>query len=502
MNHFNNRNVLLSNRSNLQKVIGIDISMGNYAAHDRDQANQEAIRKYWEGKGQPLSAGHGSLGARHESQGALGKEKLASKLALPDDPFAAAQGIGQGAKASFGDDAASVNILTQKYGHGKTHNKKRIAGVVQRTNVLNNPSEIDPTRPKTFKEKHGNLEKHKQATTAQAIQRLEAKLAGTVRAEKDLEFHERQLVRDSLLKDFQGAVDHKRTAHKNNNQLKKQVEQTMESLQAEIAANIEHEKKLNHDFLKDDTLRCAFPRIHAPTDETLNKEKKSRHQVLANQYDSMIKDREDRKHAELAQDKDLVLREAERVDRAAHERDQHEVENKRRVNEECVREWELRLKAKEFLRKIKKNTVKQLNMIMQDGNNSNVKFEKAKHTQFGRKGMGHYNQICLMAKTAQSFRSGQEEQDKAQEKEVPVHVRLFGKKASPKEGYKSDNRDWQKGLRGKANNEINEYETGNYLSDAAYAKKKQLELLQMQMGKEMAKGEHTQVDGDDYQITS
>ena len=118
-------------------------------------------------------------------------------------------------------------------------------------------------------------------------------------------------------------------------------------------------------------------------------------------------------------------------------------------------------------------------MIMQDGNNSNVKFEKAKHTQFGRKGMGHYNQICLMAKTAQSFRSGQEEQDKAQEKEVPVHVRLFGKKASPKEGYKSDNRDWQKGLRGKANNEINEYETGNYLSDAAYAKKKQLELLKM-----------------------
>jgi len=60
----------------------------------------------------------------------------------------------------------------------------------------------------------------------------------------------------------------------------------------------------------------------------------------------------------------------------------------------------------------------------------------------------------------------------------------------------------KKGLRGKANNEINEYETGNYLNDAAYAKKKQLELLQMQMGKEMAKGEHMQVDGDDYQIKS
>lgn len=206
----------------------------------------------------------------------------------------------------------------------------------------------------------------------------------------------------------------------------------------------------------------------------------------------------------MAQDKDLVLREAVRADKAAHERDLQEAETKRRVNEECVREWELRLKAKEFLRKIRKNTVKQLNIIMQDGtmlknNNSNVNFEKAnKHPQFGRKGMGHYNQLCLMAKTAQSRH---DEQEKAQEKEVPVHVRLFGKKASPKGGYKSNNRDWQKGLRQQTNNQTNEYEAAPYLSDAAYARKKQLELLQMQMGKDTAKGEQPQADGDDYQIT-
>ena len=173
-----------------------------------------------------------------------------------------------------------------------------------------------------------------------------------------------------------------------------------------------------------------------------------------------------------------------------------------------MREWELRLKAKEFLRKIRKNTVKQLNIIMQDGtmlknNNSNVNFEKAnKHPQFGRKGMGHYNQLCLMAKTAQSRRG---EQDKTQEKEVPVHVRLFGKLAqkntSPKAGYKSNNRDWQKGLRQQQNNQTNEYEAAPYLSDAAYARKKQLELLQMQLGKDAAKGEPTQADGDDYAMT-
>ena len=42
------------------------------------------------------------------------------------------------------------------------------------------------------------------------------------------------------------------------------------------------------------------------------------------------------------------------------------------------------------------------------------------------------------------------------QKEVPVHIRLFGKKPSPRKNkddkkednvYKSNNRDWQKGLR-------------------------------------------------------
>ena len=46
--------MLLSNHKNIQKVIGIDISMGNYASTQNDlrNTNEEVIRKYFEGKGQ------------------------------------------------------------------------------------------------------------------------------------------------------------------------------------------------------------------------------------------------------------------------------------------------------------------------------------------------------------------------------------------------------------------------------------------------------------------
>lgn len=40
--------------NNIQKVIGVDISMGNYASTQNDlrQTNEDVIRKYFEGKGQ------------------------------------------------------------------------------------------------------------------------------------------------------------------------------------------------------------------------------------------------------------------------------------------------------------------------------------------------------------------------------------------------------------------------------------------------------------------
>ena len=50
-----------------------------------------------------------------------------------------------------------------------------------------------------------------------------------------------------------------------------------------------------------------------------------------------------------------------------NERDMKEKQNLQNVNKACVKEWEMRLKAKDFLRKVKRNTVKQLNMIVQDG---------------------------------------------------------------------------------------------------------------------------------------
>ena len=81
----------------------------------------------------------------------------------------------------------------------------------------------------------------------------------------------------------------------------------------------------------------------------------------------MVKDKIDVKTRELAQDKEHVVKEVERVERAAQERDQRERDNIRKVNDACVREWEMRLKAKDFLRKVRRNTVRQLNLIVQDG---------------------------------------------------------------------------------------------------------------------------------------
>ena len=78
----------------------------------------------------------------------------------------------------------------------------------------------------------------------------------------------------------------------------------------------------------------------------------------------MIQEQEEFKKKELAEDKELVTKEAEKAEKAMQERDRREKENKQRVNEICVKEWEMRLKAKEFLRKVRKNTVKQLNKIV------------------------------------------------------------------------------------------------------------------------------------------
>ena len=46
------------------------------------------------------------------------------------------------------------------------------------------------------------------------------------------------------------------------------------------------------------------------------------------------------------------------MDKQFEERDKAERANQKKVNEVCVKEWELRIKAKEFLRKIKSNTNK------------------------------------------------------------------------------------------------------------------------------------------------
>lgn len=96
----------------------------------------------------------------------------------------------------------------------------------------------------------------------------------------------------------------------------------------------------------------------------LLQERKVKQKVLCDQYDSMVKDKVDVRTRELALDKEHVTKEVARVERAAQERDQRERDNLKKVNDSCVKEWEMRLKAKDFLRKVRRNTVRQLNMIV------------------------------------------------------------------------------------------------------------------------------------------
>ena len=56
--------------------------------------------------------------------------------------------------------------------------------------------------------------------------------------------------------------------------------------------------------------------------------------------------------------------EALRAEQAAAQRDRTEEENRIKVNQECVKEWEMRLRAKKFLKKVRDNTVRQLNVIV------------------------------------------------------------------------------------------------------------------------------------------
>jgi len=98
----------------------------------------------------------------------------------------------------------------------------------------------------------------------------------------------------------------------------------------------------------------------------------------------MIKEKIDLDKKELADDKDRENKEAKRADLAAFERDKREYENKAKINEACVHEWEMRLRAKKFLKRVRENTKKNLNLIVQDGTmNKNEKRTKIRDISSG-----------------------------------------------------------------------------------------------------------------------
>tara|TARA_B110000285_G_scaffold231618_1_gene300751 strand:- start:849 stop:1040 length:192 start_codon:yes stop_codon:yes gene_type:complete len=52
--------------------------------------------------------------------------------------------------------------------------------------------------------------------------------------------------------------------------------------------NLKYEKELNDQFDKDDTLACAFPRIHVPTSTSLKKVKKAQQAAFRSEYDKQV----------------------------------------------------------------------------------------------------------------------------------------------------------------------------------------------------------------------
>ena len=50
----------------------------------------------------------------------------------------------------------------------------------------------------------------------------------------------------------------------------------------------QYEKELNDQFDKDDTLACAFPRIHVPTSTSLKKVKKAQQAAFRSEYDKQV----------------------------------------------------------------------------------------------------------------------------------------------------------------------------------------------------------------------
>lgn len=355
--------------------------MGNYASNHRQnlQKNREVIRKYIDSKAQDKSMYTFSSGFDTKVGS---KDSHTDRKELTERDRSKQQHQGRGSLLdkdqldqtnnsqdfmNIRDDQTILTTVSQKYGHDKSINKKQVKNVFPKSNQLEFMMENDPLRALTTTQKLDHLEKIKQHTNSKAVERVEQELAHLVAESQQREKLQRQMVRDSILDEFEHSIKAKTEAKNNSAELKQQLRHQIDSLKQEIKADIECDLELNRQFEKDETLRCAFPRIHAPTEQMLTKERKKQQKVLCDQYDTMLKEQTEIRAKEQAQDKEQMTKEVERVEKAAQERDKKERDNQKKVNEACVKEWELRLRAKDFLRKVRRNTVRQLNMIVQDG---------------------------------------------------------------------------------------------------------------------------------------
>ena len=86
---------------------------------------------------------------------------------------------------------------------------------------------------------------------------------------------ERDQIKAQILQEINKAAEKKDKFMTNSKLLDDQKAHLKKIFQEQKNDNLKYEKELNDQFENDDTLACAFPRIHVPTSIHLKKVKKA-----------------------------------------------------------------------------------------------------------------------------------------------------------------------------------------------------------------------------------
>ena len=94
--------------------------------------------------------------------------------------------------------------------------------------------------------------------------------------------------------------------------------------------------------------------------------------MLANQYQNVIMDKKERQNSQKAFDKQEFNSNVQLVQNKGEEREQTEAAKQKIITENCKKEWNMRLKAKEFIRRIRQNNSPNKQMVREPTNTGSI----------------------------------------------------------------------------------------------------------------------------------